>query len=319
LNLNSSEKVNETIFLSYTKKYTITPLIYKILIGMCSPDLLKGISINFPNQKAIIFDRTNLLELETFENDYLRPFFEKNILILFDNDDNEMLYNEYKEKILTNIFIIQFFSLPELMLKLQALPYLIKTLKEVSLVIADSINALLSQSVKYINDEFENEENVQEHRKITFDKKKRKSLDETEVKLYTDIDNMFSNYKKEFNFNLIFTIFNFSRLNTLNYLAFKKSDPNFVCDNQRYFDVKVGDEKKTEFIFGLKDIDNNNQIMCLEPINHFINCNCTLFACVKIKENNTQLEFKAFIKTPNNDQVTTIHEENFNINIKDNE
>jgi hypothetical protein len=312
LQLNTSDCLNDTFEFFYTKNYTITPLLYRIIICSCSPDEVFNCSIGYPNQKAIIFNYTDIFDRSVFDKEFLYPFFESEVFSLiqaeieqFENNSQktsqvfvppakELLYKEYMRKIYDNIYIINYLDLVELILKLQDLPNIIRKIKDVSLVIVDSPNLLLNQTLNYeYDDEIVKEEIQTRKSNLTIHKKRKKSLKGEEIGITEQMNKVINNIQTEFNFNLIYTLFDFDRISELNYLKYKL---NKQFDNKKCVNVKIGDEDRCEFIFHLKDIQDKHKIYSLEPIPCYVNCNINMFGYV-IYVGEGHFIFKAFMKT----------------------
>ena len=329
--LNQSENSNDTFELFYTKNYTITPLLYRIIISMTSPDIVGELNLGYCNQKVLIFNYTNIFEKDTFDKEFLKPFFHSTVLPELkkeydssdDYNENEYPINywleEYSNKVYNNIFIVNYTNLTELFFKIQNLPIFLKQLKEISLIILDSPNLLINQSVG-LNYESESlaEETVNYKTTVAFNKKKRKSLKTDEKNIYEIINNLINNFQKEFNFNLIITLYDFERLLSLNYLKYRAGDENFMFNISNNFLVNVDpNSDRSSFMFQLKDFRDRHKIYSLEPIESYVNFNCNVFGyIIYIREN--IYEFRAYFKKDQFDQIILLHSLSMNYCIQHN-
>lgn len=312
-----SDKHNDTYEIYYTKNFTFVPLLYNFLINVCSPEDLSGFSLDdfeFQDQKAIIYNYTDFFEVEIFEKEFLRPFFEENLypflnenFDISDVGDSETLFDEYLGKVLCNIVVVDYFCYLELLLKIQDLPNLIRKVKEVSLVIVDSPNMLINQTINMQHNNFDETGDELGHRRanLQLNKKRRKSLEEEEVDFLQKINYTLSRLQFEFNFNLVLTLFDYDRAESLGYLRMKSADYNFIFDNKsRYFNLK---KNEVQFIFELKDKYFSQRLVAIEPISYYYDCECNIFAYL-FKTGEGGYKFKAFLKNPLEDAVNLLIE-----------
>lgn len=298
LQIDEEKKSNDTLELFYIKNYTITPLLYDLILSMSSPYDIGGLTLPFSNQQTLIFDYTKIFNKEIFEEEYLVPFYENTLRQLLESeyeaiindpevdDDYKMFvmnsknfwYEEFSEKLFKNIFVISYSSLLELLIKVQNIPNLFKQIKEISLIIIDSPNLLLNQAVKLEHeDELKDENNYNKKTNVNF-KKKRKSHFKEDQTVYEVINTVLNNLKKEFNFNLIFTFYDFDRTETLNYIKYKMNDQNFNFDNyNKYFNFFIGEEDRLQFIFQMKNFEDKHKIYSIEPNHCYYNFDCNVF------------------------------------------
>jgi hypothetical protein len=288
--IDRNEKMNDTRELFYVKNYTITPLIYETIINMCSPDEIDDLPLEFSNQKLIIFNHTNLLDKKVFENEYIYPYFNQHVLPILLSElkkiennlqfnNKELWLNEFIEKIYKNIFIINYTSLIELLIKVQNLPNVIRIIKDVSLVIIDSPNLLLNQEIKVEH----------EDHGVTFKNKRRSSKNLEHQNIFEMIYKIINGLQNEFNFNLILTLYDYQRQDLLNYLKYKMNDQNFKIENQTRFCHFIV-ENEIEFIFQLNYLQDKHKIYSIEPFHSYYNINCSYFGyIVHLSENKYKL------------------------------
>jgi hypothetical protein len=105
LNINMDKKTNDIFEFFYTKNYTICPILYDVILNMSSPDDIGGLNLPYSNQKTLIFDYTNLFDKETFEKEYLCPFFKDVILPQLEEAYEEIISksDEYQENYITYV------------------------------------------------------------------------------------------------------------------------------------------------------------------------------------------------------------------------
>jgi hypothetical protein len=304
LQIDEEKKSNDTLELFYIKNYTITPILYELILNMSSPYDIGGLNLPFSNQRTLIFDYTKIFNKEIFHDEYLIPFYENTVRPLLESEYDGIInepdidedyknfvensknfwFQEFSEKLFKNIFIISYSSLLELLIRVQNIPNLTKSIKEISLIIIDSPNLLLNQAVKLEHeDEFKDEgnnshlNNVNKKINVNF-KKKRKSYLKEDQTIYEVINTVLNNLQKEFNFNLIYTFYDFDRVENLNYIKYKMNDQNFSFDNyNKYFNFYIGEEDRIQFIFHMKNFEDKHKIYSIEPNHCYYNFDCNVF------------------------------------------
>ena len=325
---NESDRNNDIFELFYTTNATIAPIIYRTILSTCSPNNIGDIRLDYLNDKCLIFNHTNCFDVEMFDQEYVAPFFSEQVLpalikeIEYDEENiygihegqldilQKKWYEEYSEKLHKNIFLIDYFILPELLLKIQDLPNLFRKIKSVGLVILDSPNLLINQKINFeYEDEVINDENVNRKTTVNFGKNKRKSLSTCEKSIFEHIIKVIHNLQNEFNFNLIITHYDFERIETLNYLKFKMNWDGFYYDNiNKNFRIGLFGDSKVEFIFTLKQFEDKHKIFSIEPTVSYINYNGNAFAYLTYEGGGTY-RFRAFYKQGGGYDVIRLIEE----------
>lgn len=281
LQLDFTKVSNDVFEIHYHKQSVIYPFLNEIILNMSSPDELRGNPFDFLNHKTIIFEYGRFFDINSFIVEYLTPFFYDKILSMIATDLNENqiinLLSEYKERVLSNIYCFSYFSLPELLLKLQNLPYVITQLREVGLVILDSPNLLLSEDIKlsHISDK---DGNLTSHINL----KKRKGTSQKNNGWYETINILLNNFRAEFNFNLIYTFYDYKRVESLNHIKYKMNDQNFIFDNNsKYFKIKIGEEDRLQIIFSSNSfVEDKQKLYFLETESSYYNLDINIFGIV---------------------------------------
>lgn len=341
---DDGSNINDCREIFYTKLYTCTPLIYQTLLNMCSPKEINGIPLNGTNQKAIIFNYTNFLDKKDFEKFYILPQFEAVVKptlryevqkLIADSEANsdlnlgpinqETWYECYKESLLSNVFIVNYSTLLELLIKVQNIPNNIRFMRDVSLIIVDSPNILAHKETKteYIADfddlegSFGNISLINDQNKSNINnslnalsplkrmslKNIRRSTSKPQKNMLEKITELLNTFQKEFNFNLITTVYDYHRIEDLNYLNYKKKDHNFKIENQsRLLYLKLSRDHSIEFAFKPDDNQTKNKIYAIEPFHSYYDMKEHIFAFIINNEGNNY-EFLAFTKKPLEEKI----------------
>ena len=116
-------------------------------------------------------------------------------------------------------------------------------------------------------------------------------------------------YQEKFNFNLIFTIFDFSQDNYYNLNFSGKA--SYKEMNKNTYTVNCSELKKENcyFTFKLPKIFFPKKIIFLEPINFCLNYNHSIFGLITNPINTKNLIFQVFKKEKNDYRPTRIVEQ----------
>jgi hypothetical protein len=317
LQLNATEKVNDTLELFYTRQSSLIPIIYRIILGICSPRELRNQNFeNFMGSSIIIFDYNNLFDKEEFEKGYLSPFFYSAMASYFTENQKILseIYLEYRSFVLSKIWIISYYEYIELLLKLKDLPNMMTKISEVALVIVDSLNQIINQSINFNHEEeVLMEEKTNRKINISF-KKKRKSVgnDNTTLSNYDYISLILKSmdiFQKEFNFNLIYTLIDFDRVESLPFLESKKGDEK-IFDFKKTFDLSFPCPKninnKISFLFQIKKWENTNKILCVEGHHQYVINNTNFFSYIYQDRESKDYICRAFFKNLNEDSINLL-------------
>ena len=340
---------NECFIFYYTQKKTLFPTIYNQLIGICGSNAnfnnKEDKDFIYANSKSIIFtNQVNFININILLEEYVYPLMKENKVdqkcqrYFIDNllDNIRIIeYLTYEEL---------FLKLNELNIYLTN-----QKIHNIGLIIIDGLNSINQQKVEFLEAEsgktykikfgksynsYIGEYNSNKKKKIntTHNKKKVKNINEfdnTSIKKHifgNDLDSKNENsisdeefqkniitlmmtYQEKFNFNLIFTIFDFSQDNYYNLNFSGKA--SYKEMNKNTYTVNCSELKKENcyFTFKLPKIFFPKKIIFLEPINFCLNYNHSIFGLITNPINTKNLIFQVFKKEKNDYRPTRIVEQ----------
>jgi hypothetical protein len=296
---------------------------------MCAPTQIECLNLNYLNEKAIIFDYTNIIEKKVFEEEYIKPFFYSEVLPQLENEfeeisqsdsviiksiDKHNWLHEFIKKLYDNIIIIRYTNLIELSLKVQNIPNIIKIIKNVCLIVIDSPNLLISQEIKLDHYE-ENLNEIKDIRRSSHPqghniKNKRKS-NKFQHNFFDTIYKNLKCFQKEFNFNLILTLYEYQRNEELNYLKYKFNDSYFnIEDHSTFICIKIGEEGRIQFIFQPIQFQDKHKIYSFEPHHLYYDLDCNIFGYL-ISLDDGKFKFCAYMKKKDVNEIQLLKEFEF--------